>query len=145
MNVEKACVIKFDDNTYYGGYGKGKRKSIVGAQLYSSKKKAETAVSKSTYFNNYTHNDYSIVELLILETEDKQVNNRKIQYYKDKPDHIWEYFVKGEHCSCGANVYHHEYDQKSNTVFCVCNGCKQDIYAIKDEYTKDVLAEGIWK
>jgi hypothetical protein len=83
--------------------------------------------------------------LLILETEDGQVNNRKIQYYKDKPDHIWEYFTEGERCICGANVYHREYNEKINKVFCVCNCCKQDIYAIKDEYPKDVLAEGIWK
>lgn len=145
MNVEKACVIKFDDNTYYGGYGKEKRKSILGAQLYPSRKKAEAVISKSTYFNNHTNNDYSIVELVISETENKQVSNRKIQYHKDRPDVVWAYFTEGERCICGANVYHHEYNEKINKVFCVCNGCNRDIYKLKDEYTKDVLAEGIWK
>ncbi len=67
MNEATAFVIKFKDNTYYGGYGKGKRKSLLGAQIYASRRQAERVINKSCYFYNYMHGDYSIVELVIKE------------------------------------------------------------------------------
>lgn len=68
--------------------------------------------------------------------------NRVKQYYADK-DLIWAYFIPKERCSCGANVFHYEYDGKN--IYGVCNACDQDLYIVKKEYVNKHLSEGIWK
>lgn len=70
---------------------------------------------------------------------------RKIQYYKDKPNDIWSFWIKGEKnpCKCGSNCFHHQYD--GNEVYCVCNSCGKDIYTVIPEYKEETLSKGIWK
>lgn len=68
---------------------------------------------------------------------------RKRQYYSDKQDKLWNYRIGGQCCSCGANVYHYEYDD--NEIYGVCNACGKDLYVVKEEYIDKRLKEGIWK
>lgn len=70
---------------------------------------------------------------------------RKIQYYNDKPDKIWCYFIKGQMnpCNCGGNCFHYEYDGVK--IIGVCNACKSDIYEMENKYTEEKLSTGIWK
>lgn len=68
---------------------------------------------------------------------------RKRQYYLDKPDKLWNYYIGGQCCSCRANVYHYEYDGKD--IYGVCNACGKDLYIVKEEYVNKRLKEGIWK
>lgn len=68
--------------------------------------------------------------------------DRVKQYYADK-NLIWTHFIPQERCSCGANVFHYEYDGKD--IYGVCNGCGKDHYVVKEEYVNKRLSEGIWK
>lgn len=68
---------------------------------------------------------------------------RKRQYYLDKQDKLWNHYIVDLCCSCGANVYHYEYD--GNEMYGVCNGCGKDVYVVKEECIDKRLKEGIWK
>ena len=99
-------------------------------------------IGKAVFSGKY--DDMTMSEFLKLFNENK-IESRKIQYYEDKPDNVWCYFVSGSNnpCGCGSNCYHHTYDGEE--IICVCNACKTDIYVIKDEYTEEELNKGIWK
>lgn len=68
---------------------------------------------------------------------------RKCQYYSDKQDKLWNYHIGGRCCSCGANVYHYEYDGEN--IYGVCNACGKDLYVVKEEHVDKRLIEGVWK
>ena len=61
-------VIKFKDGTYYAGCRKPNSKTLLGAQIYRSKKTAENIVSKSINFPS-DKNTCSIVEVELKEKE----------------------------------------------------------------------------
>ena len=42
-----AYAIKFKDGTYYGGYSKPHAKTLLGAQLYQSEKRAQSVIGQS--------------------------------------------------------------------------------------------------
>lgn len=68
---------------------------------------------------------------------------RKRQYYLDKQDKLWDHYIVDLCCSCGANVYHYEYD--GNEIYGVCNACGKDVYVVKKECIDKRLKEGVWK
>ena len=47
-----AYVIKFQDGTYYAGYGKNDAKTLLGAQLYQSEKKVKYIIEKTSDFHH---------------------------------------------------------------------------------------------
>ena len=47
----KAYVIKFQNGTYYAGYRKSDAKTLLGAQLYQSEKKAKYIIEKTSDFH----------------------------------------------------------------------------------------------
>jgi hypothetical protein len=51
-----AYVIKFQNGTYYAGYGKSDAKTLLGAQLYQSEKKAKYIMEKTSDFH-YRRNE----------------------------------------------------------------------------------------
>ena len=52
-----AYVIKFQDGTYYAGYGKSDAKTLLGAQLYQSEKKAKYIIEKTSDFHYRKNNE----------------------------------------------------------------------------------------
>lgn len=52
-----AYVIKFQNGTYYAGYGKSDAKTLLGAQLYQSEKKAKYIMEKTSDFHYRRGND----------------------------------------------------------------------------------------
>lgn len=52
-----AYVIKFQNGTYYAGYGKNDAKTLIGAQLYQSAKKARYIVEKTSDFHYRRSNE----------------------------------------------------------------------------------------
>ena len=69
---------------------------------------------------------------------------RLIQRYTESRN-PWCYYSKENNpCGCGSNCYHLEYDRSDDKIYCVCNGCKSDIYEIKEEYIKENLDKGVW-
>lgn len=40
-------AIKFKDGTYYGGYSKSHARTLLGAQLYQSEKRAQSVIGQS--------------------------------------------------------------------------------------------------
>ena len=57
----------------------------------------------------------------------------------------WCYYSKENNpCGCESNCYHLEYDGTDDKIYCVSNGCKADIYEIKEEYIKESLNKGVW-
>ena len=50
---------------------------------------------------------------------------------------------KGNHCGCGSNCYHYEYD--GTDVYIVCNGCYSDLYSVKPEYRQEYIDNNEWK
>ena len=52
-------VIKFEDGTYYAGCRKPNAKTLLGAQIYRSKKTAENIIFKSINFPADKRNCYS--------------------------------------------------------------------------------------
>lgn len=73
------------------------------------------------------------------------MNKRLVQYLSKHPDTIHTSYIPGEvnPCGCGSNCFHYERD--CEYVYGVCNACDADIYVIKEEYTPDILSEGVWK
>lgn len=69
--------------------------------------------------------------------------SRAKQYHNN--GFLWQYRIEDEQCSCGCNVFHHEYDKPQNKVFIVCNACDDIIAEFKKEYTQEELSKGIWK
>lgn len=61
-------VIKFNDGTYYAGCRNPNAKTLLGEQIYKSKKTAENIISKSINFHS-DKNNYSIVEVKLKEKE----------------------------------------------------------------------------
>lgn len=61
-------VIKFEDGTYYTRCRKPNAKTLLGAQIYRSKKTAENIIFKSINFPLYKNN-CSIVEVELKEKE----------------------------------------------------------------------------
>lgn len=61
-------VIKFEDGTYYAGCRKPNAKTLLGAQIYRSKKTAENIIFKSINFPADKRN-CSIVEVELKEKE----------------------------------------------------------------------------
>lgn len=66
---------------------------------------------------------------------------RKTQRYPDTKS-PWCHFIEGMGCSCGANVYHYEYDGEN--IYGVCNGCGKDLYIVKPEHIDEYLKQGVW-
>ena len=57
-----AYVIKFQDGTYYAGYGKSDAKTLLGAQLYQSEKKAKYITKKDNVHNGVIHELKQIIK-----------------------------------------------------------------------------------
>ena len=65
-----AYVIKFQDGTYYAGYGKSDAKTLLGAQLYQSEKKAKYIIEKTSDFHyRRGNNKIRIVPIQMREIE----------------------------------------------------------------------------
>ena len=63
-----AYVIKFQDGTYYAGYGKSDAKTLLGAQLYQSEKKAKYIIEKTSDFHyRRGNNKIRIVPIQMIE------------------------------------------------------------------------------
>jgi len=59
----RVIAIKFKDGTYYAGVNKQQARTLLGAQLYRSKKTAETIMEKSINFPKYRPCELVDVEL----------------------------------------------------------------------------------
>lgn len=72
------------------------------------------------------------------------MSNRLVQC--DEDGDIKSYFIRDEinPCGCGSNCYHHQYDKKSDIIYCVCNACNLDIYTIKKQYKDETLNKDRW-
>ena len=66
----KVVAIKFADGTYYSGCNKKCSKTLLGAQLYKSRKTAETMVQTSINFPKYHSNPIKIVDVELKEVEE---------------------------------------------------------------------------
>ena len=65
-----AYVIKFQNGTYYAGYGKSDAKTLLGAQLYQSEKKARYIMEKtSDYYYRRNKEKARIVPIQMREIE----------------------------------------------------------------------------
>lgn len=78
-------------------------------------------------------------------TYEKCEEEPKILKQYDEKGNLENYWVRGEKnpCGCGSNLFHYQYD--GDTIVCVCNSCKAEIYTIKDEYKEEELKKGVWK
>ena len=65
-----AYVIKFQDGTYYAGYGKSDAKTLLGAQLYQSEKKAKYIMEKTSDFHYRRNEKVRIVPIQMREIEE---------------------------------------------------------------------------
>lgn len=65
--VVTAVVIKFSNNTYYAGVSKDPAKSLLGAQLYKSRKTAESTINNSVNFARYSNDKYEIIDVELKE------------------------------------------------------------------------------
>ena len=68
-----AYVIKFQDGTYYAGYGKNDAKTLLGAQLYQSEKKAKYIMEKTSDFHYRRNEKARIVPIQMREMCDTKV------------------------------------------------------------------------
>ena len=69
---------------------------------------------------------------------------RKRKWLVDDDGYAITYFQKKRnHCNCGSNCYHYEYD--GTDIFIVCNGCSSDLYSVKPEYREEYIDRGEWK
>lgn len=70
---------------------------------------------------------------------------RLLQCYETSGN-MWQYFNSegNNHCGCGSNCYHFEYDKTNNKIHGVCNCCQADIYEVKEEYIDEMLHTGKW-
>lgn len=66
----KVVAIKFADGTYYSGCNKKHSKTLLGAQLYKSRKTAETMVQTLINFPRYHSNPIKIVDVELSEVEE---------------------------------------------------------------------------
>ena len=66
----KVVAIKFSDGTYYSGCNKANSKTLLGAQLYKSRKTAETMVQTSINFPKYHSNPIKIVDVELNEVSE---------------------------------------------------------------------------
>ena len=66
----KAVAIKFADGTYYSGCNKKNSKTLLGAQLYKSRKTAETMVQTSINFPKYYSNPIKIIDVELSEVNE---------------------------------------------------------------------------
>ena len=66
----KVVAIKFADGTYYAGCNKRSSKTLLGAQLYKSRKTAETMVQTSINFPKYHSNPIKIVDVELSEVRE---------------------------------------------------------------------------
>lgn len=64
-----AYVIKFPNGTYYAGYGKSDAKTLLGAQLYQSEKKAKYIMEKTSDFHYRRGEKARIVPIQMREIE----------------------------------------------------------------------------
>ena len=64
-----AYVIKFQNGTYYAGYGKSDAKTLLGAQLYQSEKKAKYIMEKTSDFHYRRGEKARIVPIQMREIE----------------------------------------------------------------------------
>jgi hypothetical protein len=64
-----AYVIKFQNGTYYAGYGKSDAKTLLGAQLYQSEKKAKYIMEKTSDFHYRRNEKTRIVPIQMREIE----------------------------------------------------------------------------
>lgn len=64
-NTYELCAIKFSNGTYYSGCNKQDAKTLVGAQLYRSKKVAKSTIEKSINFPSYRN--YTFVSVTLSE------------------------------------------------------------------------------
>lgn len=64
-----AYVIKFQDGTYYAGYGKSDAKTLLGAQLYQSEKRAQSVIRQS----NLQYEKYNVDKIVAVEL--KEIDN----------------------------------------------------------------------
>ena len=69
MKKDVVYAIKFNDGTYYAGCAKRDCKTILGAQLYRSRKTAETTTQKSVNFPHYAK--FTIVPVALYEIADE--------------------------------------------------------------------------
>lgn len=61
-------AIKFDDETYYSGYGSYKiAKTLIGAQLYKTEQAAQKVIDKSVNFPHYLKDKCSIIKVRLEE------------------------------------------------------------------------------
>ena len=60
-------AIKFKDGTYYAGYGKADAKTLLGAQLYQSEKKAKYIIEKTSDFHYRRNESYNIIAVELRE------------------------------------------------------------------------------
>lgn len=87
---------------------------------------------------------YNITIYDAMRIYEKNRKRRLIQRHEDSKN-MWQYFSKElNHCGCGSNCYHYEYDKKDNKIYGVCNCCRTDIYEIKEEYQEEKLNQGVW-
>lgn len=70
MTSYNVFAIKFKDGTYYAGCNKSNAKTILGAQLYRSKKTAESMIEKSVNFPSYEKETLKFIEVELKEYED---------------------------------------------------------------------------
>ena len=64
-----AYVIKFQNGTYYAGYGKSDTKTLLGAQLYQSEKKAKYIIEKTSDFHYRRNENARIVPIQMREVQ----------------------------------------------------------------------------
>ena len=64
-----AYVIKFQNDTYYAGYGKNDAKTLLGAQLYQSEKKTKYIMEKTSNFHYRKGEKARIIPIQMREVE----------------------------------------------------------------------------
>ena len=64
------AAIKFADRAYYAGCNKNHARTVMGAQLYKSKKAAETMMAKSINFHDNPNNPCHPVTVYLAEAEE---------------------------------------------------------------------------
>ena len=70
----RAYAIKFKDNTYYAGYGKANARTLLGAQLYQSHKKAQYIVDKTSDFH-YKRYESGSDDIVGIELKEEEIIN----------------------------------------------------------------------
>ena len=69
---------------------------------------------------------------------------RKRKWRVDSNGKVISYYQKKQnHCGCGSNCYHYEYD--GTDVYIVCNACFSDLFSVKPEYRQEYIDNNEWK